>query len=689
VTGKSCCTAAGLCTNASQPRCGFNGGTIVAADPCSVVGSKCPPGSGACCVLELLPDVYRCEEPYTQQQCEVAGAPGNRYRGDGTTCGDEDHDGVEDCNDYCPNTPPGEPAQTIPPARGCSCTQNALVCFSTSACERLVCDPRSPRADARGCVRTRIPGCCETDADCDDHDACTRDVCINRACGHITISCDDDGIACTVDRCNKVLGCNYPVHERCNDGDRCTVDSCIAGIGCLNVPVLCADFFACTRDSCDPNTGACLYTPDHTRCNDNDPCTADECDPSAPDFDARGCTHRRPGQRGLVCGDGDVNGDGVTDSNDVSGFGACLNAGGPGSTAAAGCAPGDMDGDGDVDLADVGFVFNDPFRCNDQVCETAVGGKCVGCPEGQVCAPDGGFAIGANDPVIPRDDGGHAGIEEAVATGGTSDCKTVCRSELGCFPVSKCETCVIPGGQSSGVCRDRCDASRCEKCDGQGHCNSRCLTNERCVNGVCVGACESDSDCFAGACQVCREGLCVFGCTAGQVCVFVSFSRGVCSSTCNQLSDCPPCHVCALDLSGFFAGCVPCDAVGGICRGDICLAPCEDGTDCDDCERCEAGACVNDCPPGTVCNAFGECRNTCTSNAQCGPCETCFSYSGVGESFCATCPDDLFCFRCEGEACVPKCSASACELCSQRDGGCGSRCGPNEVCDGAGQCVPH
>ena len=52
----------------------------------------------------------------------------------------------------------------------------------------------------RRCVHTPIPGCCVTDADCDDGNPCTDDVCEVGQCQYSDNQAPcEDGLFCTVD----------------------------------------------------------------------------------------------------------------------------------------------------------------------------------------------------------------------------------------------------------------------------------------------------------------------------------------------------------------------------------------------------------------------------------------------------------------------------------------------------------
>lgn len=126
------------------------------------------------------------------------------------------------------------------------------------------------------------------------------------------------GIA-TVEAASYCLG--QPDGTLCDDGKPCTVnDVCAAGV-CAGVPKNCDDGNACTKDTCNATTGACVHTNvrDNTLCEDNDgnpctgvcsagvcttgvrpksycldktACTIDTCDAANPNADpATGCVH--------------------------------------------------------------------------------------------------------------------------------------------------------------------------------------------------------------------------------------------------------------------------------------------------------------------------------------------------------------------------------------------------------------
>lgn len=98
------------------------------------------------------------------------------------------------------------------------------------------CDtPVVPDVDAGNDAAFQLPDGsvpCATAADCDDHIACTNDICQPgvMVCGHTAdhARCDD-GIFCNgTEMCDFRLDCvSVSAHETCDDGNVCTLDRCI------------------------------------------------------------------------------------------------------------------------------------------------------------------------------------------------------------------------------------------------------------------------------------------------------------------------------------------------------------------------------------------------------------------------------------------------------------------------------
>jgi hypothetical protein len=114
-------------------------------------------------------------------------------------------------------------------------------------------------------IRSGLAVECQSDASCDDNNACTVDACQPPVIGQPGVG-----------QCS-----HSPVVDGtvCDDQSACTTnDTCASGV-CTGTKVTCDDGNVCTNDACDPATG-CFATPasDGTPCDDSDPCsTASAC----------------------------------------------------------------------------------------------------------------------------------------------------------------------------------------------------------------------------------------------------------------------------------------------------------------------------------------------------------------------------------------------------------------------------
>lgn len=197
---------------------------------------------------------------------------------------------------------------------GVACTVDACDttsgdCFNDvddAACDNgLFCDGEEYCDAVRGCRAGLGP-------DCDDGVACTFDDCdpVNDQCMNLPDDgfcdnetfcdgvewCDpafdcqagdppacDDGVECTVDRCDTVGdACAHDVDDAfCDDGLYCTgEESCDSVRDCVpgTLPV-CDDGVPCTVDTCDPEFDDCLFMPNDAACDNGVFCDGDEwCD---------------------------------------------------------------------------------------------------------------------------------------------------------------------------------------------------------------------------------------------------------------------------------------------------------------------------------------------------------------------------------------------------------------------------
>ena len=170
----------------------------------------------------------------------------------------------------------------------CACATDAD-CNDNNVCTNDVCNnPGTPQAACGHTANT---------AACSDNNACTAgDVCANGTCQPGTaVSCDDNN-PCTDDgTCVPATGCPTKVNNTatCSDNNACTIgDVCSNGACQPGAAVDCNDNNVCTDDACNPLNGQCLHANNTAACNDNNPCTVnDTCaggacvgtaDPNAP-----------------------------------------------------------------------------------------------------------------------------------------------------------------------------------------------------------------------------------------------------------------------------------------------------------------------------------------------------------------------------------------------------------------------
>lgn len=170
-------------------------------------------------------------------------------------CSTDCSDGVECTIDRCDGTV-------------CVNERDNSRCMDSERCDMLL-----------GCVDAS----CTRDENCDDGLACNGvETCDSGRCAEgVPVVCADDGIECTVERCDDTTGeCRTDSNDAlCDDGVPCTADSC-SNTGCVNQPnnALCDDGFCfqgaeCTAEGCQGGTA--------TSCDDSNDCTVDRCNADA------------------------------------------------------------------------------------------------------------------------------------------------------------------------------------------------------------------------------------------------------------------------------------------------------------------------------------------------------------------------------------------------------------------------
>jgi hypothetical protein len=290
---------------------------------CCTIDADCADGS-ACTINErcvanvCVSDPLACNDnnPCTGDSCNPAGGCTFTPVPNGQSCSNLDFcDGLETCQSgTCtgsapPNCNDGNPCTTDTCNGNVGCTHAGVAgcCFTDGDC-----------ADADACtINSRcVANTCQSDArNCNDGNGCTTDgcdpaigctntpvidgtgcadqsvcdgaeTCTGGACQEgIPPNCDDANF-CTQDRCDNATGCRHdPIASCCNtdpecaDSDNCTtVERCTAQHTCATTPRTCVDGITCTADSCDPAVG-CVFTPaTGAPCDDGDACTmSDTC----------------------------------------------------------------------------------------------------------------------------------------------------------------------------------------------------------------------------------------------------------------------------------------------------------------------------------------------------------------------------------------------------------------------------
>ena len=120
----------------------------------------------------------------------------------------------------------------------------------------------------------------DTGCTCNDGNPCTDDSCepVSGRCIFVanTSPCDDGDACTTGERCTDGR-CSTGAPLACNDGNSCTTGDRCAGGACTGTAI-CNDGNFCTDDSCNPTTGACIFTANSAPCEDGNPCTtSDRC----------------------------------------------------------------------------------------------------------------------------------------------------------------------------------------------------------------------------------------------------------------------------------------------------------------------------------------------------------------------------------------------------------------------------
>ncbi len=196
-------------------------------------------------------------------------------------CTDEDGDfycsDAEPGGDDCDDDPSDDPS-------GCgTCTCGAPEC---AGCARCI-NPGMPEVcdGIDNDCSDGIDEAPDASASCDDELYCNgQEACVAGSCEPGTpVDCTDP-VACTEDSCNEDTDAcvNLPNDTLCGDGVWCNgAEICDALAGCqAGVARDCDDGVGCTSDACNEDTDSCDHLPNDALCDDALWCTGIEtCDP--------------------------------------------------------------------------------------------------------------------------------------------------------------------------------------------------------------------------------------------------------------------------------------------------------------------------------------------------------------------------------------------------------------------------
>ncbi len=438
----------------------------------------CPTPPGAPCTEAVC-------DPSTGT-CMNQPAAGTPACDDGSACTILDRCQAGACKGLKRNCDDGNPctADSCDPAKGCV---NAPTANGTT-CDLAGC-PDGGLCSGGSCQPSGAQACgCASDADCaahEDGDFCNGTL----RCGAdgqcqvdpaTVVACPADPTGCTVAACDPATGACLaevlPDGSLCNDGDACTSgDACLSG-GCAGVPVGCDDGVPCTRDSCDPVLG-CIHEDFAGPCDDGNPCTTDDvcvdgtcsgvtivCDDGefctvGSCTTAKGCVFNPKGA--VVCDDGNP-----CTTGDKCSAGECKGNPVCGCEIDADCAASQPADKCEGQLVCVeGACVIDPATvpscpastaCLDSVCDAATG-ACQVTPKNEGGACDDGDACTEDDTCVEG-----ACLGDAVTCPDSDEpCKEiVCVPEVGCAMQD-----------STAPCND----------------GESCTVDDRCVGGQCVG----------------------------------------------------------------------------------------------------------------------------------------------------------------------------------------------------------
>ncbi|MBM4343583.1 MAG: hypothetical protein FJ100_09430 [Deltaproteobacteria bacterium] len=650
-----------------------------------------------------------------QTACGTGTCTGSRMCGEGglTACDglapgpevcngkDDDCDGLTDepiagktlCDDGKPCT-----TDVCDPVAGCqnlsadgtACNADATFCTGPDTCKAGACEA-GPKLDCDDKIACTVDTCnplvgCQhawtEGTACDDGDGCTvSETCKQGACSGTAKPCDDKN-PCTADVC-LAGACTGTALDGapCNDGNACTgADSCALGL-CSGATATCDDGNACTADTCDKAKGCANLPKDPTACEDGNLCTSGDvcqagtCAPGS----ASPCSTDNPcllpvcsAASGACATKLRPDGAACNDGKPCTGGDACakgLCIGKPSCDDGNACTADACGSDGNC-----AFAGQPSGNCDDgDKCttgDTCAAGSCAGAAVLSLCDDHNPCTIDTCDKA--------AGCKHASASDGSP-----CDDALGCNGTDTCAS----GGctQHTGVCKACASDGDCASEDDGNPCNGKAVCDKL--------VCSSDPKTVV-VCDHAKDTACVVNTCDPKTaqCAAVTLADG---ATCSDGSACTGSDACKAAICVGTGGCDD----GNPCTSDACGAQgCTHlpgaGTTCDDGNACTSGDACTDkavCAGGPkVCND----GNSCTDDG-CDPKTGCTAphntaaclLPGCKKGLCTagTCADAGTGGCDDGNACTTDaCQDNACKSDPAADG---AKCDDGDACTGPDLCA--
>ncbi len=572
-TADSCDKATGNCVYTAiagcSSTCKVDSDCAVSADPCQV--NYCDVAKSAC-ASKAAANLTPCNDKNACSATDVCFGgvcQGTAFK----TCNDLQLCTTDTCDAatgncvYTPNALPctdNDPCTQPDVCAAGACVPGAVkVCNDNNPCTADSCNKNNGNCRFQG-----IPGCggfCASNADCpapantcatstcdmttqqctgatvadgtvcNDNNACTSaSTCQAGTCIGTGTKICNDGNACTFDSCNTQTGAcvfNNQFGNACSDGNPCTTnDFCQQGTCHAGNQKVCNDGNNCTADSCDQASGQCLFVPIAGcggNCNTTADCpaTGNVCTTSVCSQTLKQCVVQNV-QNQTTCDDGLP-----CTTNDACQNGKCLGGAQKNCNDQNNCTTDSCDAatGNCLHAPQTGNQCNDGSPCTNN--DTCAAGVCTGtaktCDDGQPCTADSCNPLSGNCQ--------HQNIQ---GCGGACKVATDCPTAANvCTPyVCSAGLCAISQATAGTTCSD----------------GNPCTSGDSCFAGSCVSGlqkdCNDNNVCTVDACSQ-QTGACTHqnlqfqaqcndnnACTNNDHC-----TNGVCGGNQKNCNDQNPC----------------------------------------------------------------------------------------------------------------------------------------------------